>query len=47
MKKISKILAKAIANAAVKAAGIEANSTCKFFSYQPKEPKDLKKLRKF
>lgn len=47
MKKIYRTLEKAIANMAKKAAGIEANTACRFYSYQPKDPKDLKRLRKF
>lgn len=47
MKKVHKILEKAIAKAAVKTACIEANTTCNYYSYQPQEPKDLKRLRKF
>lgn len=47
MKKVHKTLEKVIARAAVKAACIEANTTCNGYSYQPREPKDLKKLRKF
>lgn len=47
MKKIHKTLEKAIVNLAIKVAGIEANTACRLYSYQPKEPKDLKRLRKF
>lgn len=38
---------KVVADVAKKAASIEANSTCVIWGYQPKEPKELKKLRKF
>lgn len=38
---------KAVAGLAKKSAGIEANSTCAVWGYQPKEPEALKKLRKF
>lgn len=47
MKKVHKTLEKAVAKAAIKAAGIEENTTCWFYSYQPKRPKGLKRLRKF
>lgn len=47
MKKIHKTLEKAVVKAAIKAAGIEENTTCWYYSYQPKSPKGLKKLRKF
>lgn len=47
MKKIHRTMEKMIVKVATKAAGIEANTACWFYSYQPKEPKDLKKLRKF
>ena len=47
MKKIHKTLEKVVAKAAIKMAGIEANTACRGYSYQPREPKDLKKLRQF
>lgn len=47
MKKIYRALEKMIANVAIKAASIEANTACRLYSYQPKEPKELKRLRKF
>lgn len=47
MKKIKKTVEKVIAQAAVKAAEVEANTACNCYSYQPKEPKGLKGLRKF
>lgn len=47
MKKIHRTLEKVVANVAMKAAGIEANTACRGYSYQPREPKDLKRLRKF
>ena len=37
----------AVAGAARKSAGIEANTACPLWGYQPKEPKQVKKLRKF
>lgn len=40
-------LKKAIAKAAKKSASIEANTTCPLWGFQPKEPAELKKLRKF
>lgn len=36
-----------IANAARKAASVEANTACPCLGYQPKEPKQVKALRKF
>lgn len=47
MKKIVKGIEKVIAYAATKAATVEANTACNCYSYQPKEPKELKSLRKF
>lgn len=40
---IMKIVGKVLFNEAKKA----ANTTCPSFNYQPKEPKEVKKLRKF
>lgn len=36
-----------IAGMARRAAGMEANTTCPLWGYQPKEPQEIKKLRKF
>lgn len=36
-----------IANAARKAASVEANTACPCLGYQPKGPKQVKALRKF
>lgn len=47
MKKIHKTLEKVVVKAAIKVAGIEENTACWLYSYQPKSPKGLKKLRKF
>lgn len=47
MKKAYRILAKVIVNTAIKVAGIEANTACRGYSYQPSEPKEVKRLRKF
>lgn len=47
MKKITKKIKKSIANMAMKAAGVEANTACPILNFQPKEPQDVKKLRKF
>lgn len=40
-------MGKIITEVAKKAAVLEANSTCAFLGYQEKEPKCIKKLRKF
>lgn len=45
--KIEKMALKAISKAALQSAKTSANSTCLFFAYQPKEPQQIKKLRKF
>lgn len=37
----------AIAKIAKKSARVEANTACPFWGYQPKEPKQVKALRKF
>lgn len=37
----------AIAKIAKKSASVEANSACPCWGYQPKEPKQVKALRKF
>lgn len=36
-----------IARIAKKSASLEANTTCSCWGYQPEEPKQVKKLRKF
>lgn len=38
---------KVIVNAAKKVAVVQANSSCAFWFYQPKQPKALKNLRKY
>ncbi|MBD5544812.1 MAG: cyclic lactone autoinducer peptide [Roseburia sp.] len=40
---VATVIAKGAKNTAVK----NANSACALYFYQPKEPKELKKLRKF
>lgn len=40
---VAAVIAKTAKNMAMK----EANSVCTLYFYQPKEPKKLKKLRKF
>ena len=44
---MKKVVATIIATSAKNVASKNANSACTYFFYQPKEPKDLKKLRKF
>ena len=44
---MKKFIGAIIATAAKSEAIKNANSACTYFFYQPKEPKDLKKLRKF
>lgn len=44
---MKKKILKSIAVIARKAAEGDVNSTCRFWSYQPKEPETAKKLRKF
>lgn len=46
-KEISDVLKQAVARLAKKTACVEANSTCGIISYQPKESKKIKQLRKF
>lgn len=46
-KMVEKKLEKTIVRLAEKAAGMEANTACSFFCYQPKEPQKIKELRKF
>lgn len=47
MQRIAKVIKKSIANMAKKAASLEANTACPFYNFQPKEPQDVKKMRKF
>ena len=47
MQKLRKTVKKAIANMAKKSASMEANMACPCMNFQPKEPQDVKKLRKF
>lgn len=44
---VKNVMATIIAKTAMFAAIKSANSTCTLYFYQPKEPKKLKKLRKF
>lgn len=46
-KEISDVLKQAVVRLAKKTACVEANSTCGILSYQPKESKKIKQLRKF
>ena len=46
-KEISDVLKQAVVRLAKKTACVEANSTCGIISYQPKESKKIKLLRKF
>lgn len=47
MQKIKATVKKSIAKMAKKAASMEANTACPLCNFQPKEPQDVKKLRKF
>lgn len=47
MRKIKIIVKKAVAQMAKKSASMEANTACPCMNYQPEEPQDVKKLRKF
>lgn len=47
MQNIKKTVKKAIVNMAKKSACMEANTACPCVNYQPKEPQDVKRLRKF
>lgn len=44
---ITRNIKKVIAEIARKSAKVEANTACPLWNYQPKEPDELKKLRKF
>ena len=46
-KQIGNLALKAISKVALQSAKTSANSACMFFAYQPKEPQQIKKLRKF
>lgn len=47
VQRITKNIKKTIADIAKKSASIEANTACPIMNYQPKEPQNVKKLRKF
>lgn len=47
MQKMKKIVKKIIVKMAKGSASVEANTACPFLNFQPKEPMDVKKLRKF
>lgn len=47
MQKFMLGILKAIVAMAKKSASIDANTACAFLNYQPKEPQEVKKLRKF
>lgn len=47
MQKIERIVKKTIAHMAKKSARLEANTACTCLNYQPKEPRSVKKLRRF
>ncbi len=47
MQRIEKIVKKVIVNMAKKSASMEANTACPCINFQPKEPQEVKKLRKF
>ncbi len=47
MQKISRTVKKVIVSMAKKSAGVEANTACALLNFQPREPQDVKKLRKF
>lgn len=47
MERAKKRVERVITAIAKKSASIEANTTCSFLGYQPKEPKQAKALRKF
>ena len=47
MQKITRVVKKAIANMAKRSAVMEANTACPCINFQPKEPQNVKKLRKF
>lgn len=44
---VVKTMETAIAKMAKISADVEANTACPCWNYQPKEPQDVKKLRKF
>lgn len=47
MQRTKRNIKKAIASMAKKSAGMEVNTACPIMNYQPKEPQEVKKLRKF
>ena len=47
MKNLKMLVKKAVVEMAKRNATMEANTSCPFIGYQPKEPKAVKKLRKF
>jgi len=44
---VKKVVEQAVAAIAKKSAGMEANTACTFWGYQPKVPEEVKALRKF
>ncbi|MBD5465020.1 MAG: cyclic lactone autoinducer peptide [Lachnospiraceae bacterium] len=44
---VARKMEKAIAKMAKMSASVEANTACPCWNYQPKEPQNVKKLRKF
>lgn len=47
MQKITDTIKRTVVYLVKKSASMEANTACPFIGYQPKEPKAVKKLRKF
>ncbi len=47
MKRIMTSVKRVVINLAKRSATMEANTSCPFMGYQPKEPQAVKKLRKF
>lgn len=47
MQKMKNFVKKVVADMAKKSACMEANTACPCVNFQPKEPPDVKKLRKF
>ncbi|MCI8692765.1 MAG: cyclic lactone autoinducer peptide [Lachnospiraceae bacterium] len=47
MERVKKRVEQVIAQIAKRSASVEANTACSFLGYQPKEPKQVKSLRKF
>lgn len=46
-KRIKNVMKKTIVSMAKKSASLEANTACPAIGFQPKEPQEVKKLRKF